>query len=303
MNKLEQAAADYEENGYAIIRDVLPVDLVAEVDSHVKWLMAKYPDLRPEHFHHPLIRHDAFWVRLISDPRLVDIAEYFLGSDLASFTAHYICKPPLDGQPVLWHQDGAYWKLDPMEALTVWVAIDPSTTENGCLRMVPGSHRLPLHEPTLRTDQPNMLFSMADQDIVNEWSAERGIVDIELSPGDVSIHHPNLLHCSGPNTSNVRRCGLDLGYISTSTRISSDNLYLDPILVRGRPVKDVNFYRAYPEYNEGETIPFSGKETWNERVALSNKDVPLRPVSLDDEAPIDTTLRMISRLKEGTVRR
>ncbi len=303
MNTLEQAAADYVEQGFAVIRDVLPADVLAKADAHVKWLMARYAGLRPEHFHHPLIRHDAFWVRLISDPRLVDIAEYFLGPDLASFTAHYICKPPYDGQPVLWHQDGAYWKLEPMEALTVWVAIDPSTTENGCLRMIPGSHYLPLHEPTSRTDRPNMLFSTADGGLVAKWSAERGIVDIELRPGDVSIHHPNLLHCSGPNTSEKRRCGLDLGYISTSTRISSDDLYLDPILVRGRPVSTVNCYRAYPKYVEGETIPFSDWEAWNKRVDALNKDIPLRPVSLDDEAPIDTTLRMIARLKEGTVRR
>lgn len=43
----------------------------------------------------------------------------------------------------MWHQDGAYWKLDPMRALTVWVAVDECATENGCLRVIPGSRRLP----------------------------------------------------------------------------------------------------------------------------------------------------------------
>ncbi|MER5951010.1 phytanoyl-CoA dioxygenase family protein [Streptomyces sp. NPDC001904] len=297
MSVLEQAAAEYEEHGFAIIRNVIPEGLLDEARAHVAWLTAKYPELRPEHFHHPLIRNDAFWVRLISDPRLVDVAEYFLGPDLACFTAHYICKPPYDGQPVLWHQDGAYWKLAPMNALTVWLAVDESTTENGCLRMIPGSHRLPLYEPNLRTDRPNMLFSEADAGLVRDWAAERGVVDIELNPGDVSIHHPHLLHCSEANTSPKRRCGLDIGYIDTATRIESQGLYLDPVLVRGAPVEGVNNYRSLPRYVPGETIPFVGHEAWNSRPDVTAEGIPA------GEAPLATTERMIERLQEGTVAR
>ncbi|MFJ6459721.1 phytanoyl-CoA dioxygenase family protein [Streptomyces sp. NPDC091387] len=297
MSVLEQAAAAYEEHGFAIIRNVIPEGLLNEARAHVAWLTAKYPELRPEHFHHPLIRNDAFWVRLISDPRLVDVAEYFLGPDLACFTAHYICKPPYDGQPVLWHQDGAYWKLAPMNALTVWLAVDESTAENGCLRMIPGSHRLPLYQPNLRTDRPNMLFSEADGGLVRDWAAERGVVDIELNPGDVSIHHPHLLHCSEANTSPKRRCGLDIGYINTATRIESQGLYLDPVLVRGVPVEGVNTYRSLPRYVPSETIPFVGDEAWNSRPGVTAEGVPA------GEAPLATTERMIERLQEGTVAR
>ncbi|MEV6050421.1 phytanoyl-CoA dioxygenase family protein [Streptomyces sp. NPDC052107] len=297
MTPLEQAAAEYEERGFAIIRNVIPEDLLEEARSHVEWLTARYPELRPEHFHHPLIRNDAFWVRLVSDSRLVDIGEHFLGPDLACFTAHYICKPPYDGQPVLWHQDGAYWKLAPMRALTVWLAIDESTTENGCLRMIPGSHKLPLYPPNLRTDEPNMLFSEADTNLVSRWVAEQGVVDIELNPGDVSIHHPHLLHCSEANTSPKRRCGLDIGYISASTRIESQGLYLDPVLVRGKPVDGVNTYRKLPRYTPDETIPFAGHETWNDQPGVAVG------VASPQEAPLATTERMIERLQEGTVAR
>ncbi|MEU8523750.1 phytanoyl-CoA dioxygenase family protein [Streptomyces sp. NPDC048577] len=295
MTPLEQAAAEYEKNGFAIIRNVIPEDLLEEARAHVEWLTAKYPQLRPEHFHHPLIRNDAFWARLVSDPRLVDIGEHFLGPSLACFTAHYICKPPYDGQPVLWHQDGAYWKLTPMKALTVWLAIDESTTENGCLRMIPGSHKLPLHKPNLRADRPNMLFSEADDDLVKQWAEEHGVVDIELNPGDVSIHHPHLLHCSEANTSPKRRCGLDIGYIASSTRIDSRGLYLDPILVRGASVEGVNNYRKLPRYVPGETVSFVGHETWNDQAGLAAEGGGA------NEAPIATTERMIERLREGTV--
>ncbi|MEV7189629.1 phytanoyl-CoA dioxygenase family protein [Kitasatospora sp. NPDC093102] len=299
---LEQAAAEYAEQGFSVIRDVVPPEVLEEVRAHVEWLTRKYPDLRPEHFHHPLIRNDAFWARLVSDPRLVDIAEFFLGPDLACFTAHYICKPPHDGQPVLWHQDGAYWALEPMEALTVWLAVDESTTENGCLRMIPGSHRLPLHKPSSRTDKPNMLFSTSDEDLVEEWVRKAGVVDIELRPGDVSIHHPHLLHCSEANTSPKRRCGLDIGYISTTTRIRSEGIYLDPLLVRGADTDGLNGYRRFPAYQENETIPFAGQDGWNEKVARLNGALAPRSGGFPEESPIETTRHMIDRLREGTVK-
>ncbi len=299
---LKKAAAEYEEQGFSIIRGVVPPELLDEVRAHVDWLTRKYPDLRPEHFHHPLIRNDAFWARLVSDPRLVDIGEFFLGPDLACFTAHYICKPPYDGHPVLWHQDGAYWALEPMEALTVWLAVDESTKENGCLRMIPGSHRLPLHKPSARTDEPNMLFSTSDEDLVREWADNYGIVDIELQPGDVSIHHPHLLHCSEANTSANRRCGLDIGYISTTTRIRSEGIYLDPLLVRGFDTDERNSYRRFPAWQENETIPFAGQDEWNAKVATLNAALPQRSRNLPDESPIATTRHMIDRLREGTVK-
>ncbi|MER6581925.1 phytanoyl-CoA dioxygenase family protein [Nonomuraea sp. NPDC001023] len=292
---------EYDENGFAILRGVIDSELIREAGAHTAWLGQKYPDLRPEEYHHPLMRNDAFWVRMVADERLVDIAELFLGPDIACFTGHYVCKPPYDGRPVLWHQDGAYWKLDPMEALTVWVAVDASTTENGCLRVIPGSHRAAMHEPVPRSDIPNMLFSTCEEDLVQEWLDKAGEVAIELQPGDVSIHHPHLLHHSKQNTSAMRRCGLDVGYMAATTRISNEGLYLDPLLVRGAPIPEINNYRPYPLWQEGETIPFAGDAEWNERAAAMNGKYGFSEVERD-ESPLEAAHRMVRRLKEGTVK-
>jgi hypothetical protein len=189
-----------------------------------------------------------------------------------------------------------------MEALTVWLAVDESTTENGCLRIIPGSHEIPLYKPSSRTDTENMLYSSADKELVDKWIEERGIVDIELNPGDVSIHNPHILHCSESNTSAKRRCGLDIGYISTSTRISSDGLYLDPILVSGEAKEGINRYRRYPLYEPGESIPFAGHEEWNKRFS-EDAARTAGPGTTGEESPLATTQRMIARLKEGTVAR
>lgn len=301
MQEIDQLKKEYDQNGFAILRGVIDRGLVEEAREHTEWLGRKYPELRPEEYHHPLMRNDAFWVRTVTDSRLVDIAEIFLGPDLACFTAHYVCKPPHDGRPVLWHQDGAYWKLAPMQALTVWLAVDDSTVENGCLHMIPGSHRIPLHPPRSRTDVPNMLFSAADEDLVREWIDRAGVVPVELEPGDVSIHHPHLLHHSEPNLSPRRRCGLDIGYMPTSTAISNDGLYLDPLLVRGNPVEGLNNYRRYPEWAEGETIAFRGDTEWNAKAAALNEALGFTAPT-PDETPLQTTYRMVQRLKEGTVK-
>jgi phytanoyl-CoA hydroxylase len=142
-----------------------------------------------------------------------------------------------------------------------------------------------------------MLFSATGDNIVNEAVADHGIVDLELKPGDVSIHHPHSLHYSEPNHSPQRRCGLDIGYISAATRIRSEGLYLDPILVRGKAVPGVNQYRALPRYASEESIPFAGHEEWNKRPGVEQSG------ATSGEAPIDTTKRMIKRLREGSVAR
>jgi ectoine hydroxylase-related dioxygenase (phytanoyl-CoA dioxygenase family) len=302
MPSIDSVIDEYETNGFAILRGVVGQDLLQEIRSHVEWLGTRYPDLRPEDYHHPLMRDDAFWVRAVTDRSLVDIAEAILGPDLACFTAHYVCKPPFDGRAVLWHQDGAYWRLDPVQALTVWLAVDESTTENGCLQMIPGSHRLPLHPPVSRTDTPNMLQSATSPDVVQEWIDQAGVMPVELGPGDVSIHHPNLLHHSEPNTSPKRRCGLDIGYMATSTRISNDGLYLNPILVRGAAVEGVNSYRSYPRYDPGATIAFRGHEEWNLRLAETTGHVEQLEQGAE-ESPLSITHRMMERLREGTVKR
>jgi phytanoyl-CoA hydroxylase len=283
---------EYEEKGYTVFRNVIDSALIKEVNQHLEFLSKKFSNLRPEHYHHPLIRDDAFWVRLVTDNRLLNIAQLFLGKNIANFTAHYICKPPYDGQAVLWHQDGAYWNLQPMKAATLWLAIDHSNPDNGCLRVIPGSHHLPLQELKLDDSEPNMLFSGIDYEIDTSKA-----VDIILQPGDVSVHNPFIIHGSKANKSPNRRCGLDMGFIETSTKVGNKDLYMYPILARGKSVPGINNYRQWPQYDKDKTIYFAGCEQWNDYIIDKNKYfVP----NENDEDVLTVTERMISRLKNGT---
>ncbi len=257
---LAQAAPpeQFEREGYATFMDVLDAELIAEASRHVDWLMARHPDLRPEHLGHKLLGSDPFWLRLVSDPRLLDIAERFIGPNIALFASHYISKPAGDGQAVLWHQDGSYWPLDPMEVVSLWLAVDDSMPENGCMRVIPGTHHLALQQLEERTDVANVLRSGMDETLVDESKAE----DVVLRAGSVSVHHPSVIHGSNANTSPRRRCGLTIRYIPTSTRIVSDEQWPSAFLLRGEAVPGINDYLEFPKYREGEHMPFRDSAKW-----------------------------------------
>jgi ectoine hydroxylase-related dioxygenase (phytanoyl-CoA dioxygenase family) len=255
------AIEQYEREGYLLFRDVLDAELVAEASRHVAWLMERHPELRPEHLGHTLMTEDPFWVRLVSDDRLLDIAELFVGPNIALFASHYISKPPGEGLPVLWHQDGSYWPLEPMEVVTLWLAVDDALPENGCMRVIPGTHRLDLQKLQRTTEVPNVLSSRIDPDLVNEAEA----VDLVLKAGDVSVHHPNIIHGSNANTSPRRRCGLTIRYIPTSTRIVTreNTRWPSAFLLRGEALTGLNDYHPRPRYVAGSSMPFRGCEAWS----------------------------------------
>lgn len=95
---------------------------------------------------------DAALHRLITDSRLLDIAAIFLGPDLAVFATHYICKEPRTGRPVLWHQDGAFWPIEPMQVITQWLAITSSTPQVTCRCTIPRSSTVPTRTRRRRGD-------------------------------------------------------------------------------------------------------------------------------------------------------
>ena len=249
----------YERDGYAICSAVLDETIVREASEHVDWLMARHPDLRPENLHHRLVWDDAFWVRLVSDERILDCVEQIIGPDIALFASHYIAKPPSEGRAVLWHQDGSYWPIEPLDVVTAWLAVNPSTPRNGCMRVVPGSHVMELKGVEKREDVVNVLKSEMPAEFVDE----SGAVDIVLEPGDISLHHPRIVHGSNANESEMWRKGLTMRYVPTTTKINREPDEVESILLRGNAVEGINRYAAKPSYVEGSAMPFHDAREWN----------------------------------------
>jgi phytanoyl-CoA hydroxylase len=253
---LEGICSAYDRDGYAIVRQVLDDQLLEELNRHIDWLIEHHPELEPERLGHQLVADDPFWVRFLSAPNLLDVAEALVGPNIALFAADYICKPPGTGKGVQWHQDGRYWPLQPMEVVTAWFAVTESVPENGGVRVIPGSHRLGLqkHDP-LREE--HLLLNKVDPAALDESKA----IDLELAAGDISVHHPLLLHGSEPNRSNRWRRGGSIQYMPATTLVTKRD-WPCLFLFRGEPVDGINQYRSNPSFRADPHMAFRSCEAW-----------------------------------------
>jgi len=267
---IKLAKAEYDKHGYAILRNVLDSDLMTEVSAHVEWLSQKYPHIDPELLEHDLMRDDPFWLKLVSHPNLVKIAQEFLGPNVATFASHYVCKLPLKGRQIHWHQDGSYWPLEPMNVVSIWLAVDSSTPDNGCVQFLPGSHKQGLITKGLNSNDFASHVKEVHQGKGEDFFSNIDVsqmVDACLNVGDVSLHHPYTVHGSRANTSEKRRCGLTIRYIATSTKVLLDGLDPfttttkgSPFLCEGcKPDPEVNnFFFPKPKYEAGKHFSFKG---------------------------------------------
>lgn len=216
--------AHFRREGYLVYPDpVLPADEFAALRAHFDRRLAELPPgTRPEAMDVPHFTDPELFRWVLSDP-VLDLVEPLLGPDIALFSTHFICKPKGDGRRVPWHEDSAYWRsqVTPMEIVTVWLAVDPSTEENGCMFVIPRTHE------TGRK-------GFSDYDPVD---TARNVFPTEITPAQrnaalakpcvlaanhASLHDARLMHGSEPNHSDKRRCGYTMRFMSTRTKFDSE---------------------------------------------------------------------------------
>jgi hypothetical protein len=175
---------------------------------------------RPEAMDKPHFTDTRLFDWVLSDP-ILDLVEPLLGPDFHLFSTHFICKPQGDGRRVPWHEDSAYWKtmLSPMEAVTVWLAIDPSTIENGCMSVVPRSH-ITQQSGFSEYQEVDAQKSVFPNEIVRPQQRAEHAIPIELEANQASLHDARLIHGSPPNTSTLRRCGFTMRFVPAYVRLS-----------------------------------------------------------------------------------
>ena len=152
-----------------------------------------------------LVRHD----------RILDAVEDLIGPDILCWGTSFFIKEPRNTAYVSWHQDSTYWGLEPADIVTAWVALSDSTTENGAMRVIPGSH-LRDQIPHRDTFAPDNLLSRGQEIMVA--LDDREAATLELAAGEMSLHHVRLIHGSEPNPSGQRRIGFAIRYIPTYVR-------------------------------------------------------------------------------------
>ena len=179
---------------------------------------------------------------LCRHPGIVDASESLLGPDLMVWGVSFFIKEPDDGRFVTWHQDLAYWGFgETADQATAWIALTPSTVENGCMRFVVGSHRRRLVPHRESRSRANLLSR--GQEIEVEVD-EREATDIVLAAGQCSFHHGLMFHSSGPNRSKDRRIGVAIRYVNPNAR-QADGSKEHALLVRGMD-REQNFIHFAP---------------------------------------------------------
>jgi len=149
---------------------------------------------------------------MVREPRILDAVEDVIGPDILVFNSTFFIKEPRSGALTAWHQDATYFGLQPYQHVTAWLALSVASKESGCMEMASGSSTL----GQLRHKAKALPKSInaGSQTIVDDFDAEP-VVSIELEPGQFSLHHTLIAHCSGPNRSSDRRIGIGISYIPT----------------------------------------------------------------------------------------
>lgn len=244
----------YRREGYLIFnRPVLPEDRFVGLKACFENILGDLAEgERPEamdvpHFLYPQLLDWVF------DDAILNIVEPIVGPDIALFSTHFICKPQGNGKRVPWHEDSAYWRdqIDPMEVCTVWFAIDPSTKLNGCMMVIPQTHRTGQKgfSDYEAVDTASNVFAT---EILPAQRDESRRVCVELQANECSLHDARIMHGSEPNRSQIRRCGYTMRFCSTAVKFNEAKFdgQHQVYLARGQD-RGGNTYadptRAYPE--------------------------------------------------------
>jgi phytanoyl-CoA hydroxylase len=215
MNRLTTAQVEaYKDDGYLVVEDVLNSDVMAQLGSITDAFVDRARaaggsddvfDFEPpsksgeQHLRRVKSpeRQAAVYAGVMQSDAVLDCVSDLIGGDVRFWSGKLNLKRPLGGQAVEWHQDWAFGPATNDDLLTVGIALDDATTENGCLLMIPGSHRGPVLDHW-RDEK----FAGA---VTDEAFDSAAAVPVEVKCGGVSIHHIRTLHASAPNRSDRQR--------------------------------------------------------------------------------------------------
>ncbi len=199
----------------------LPASMLARMRASVDRLIAARSDVRPDFIALPHVPWDGpggteiarEFFEYVTCPALLDLVEPLIGPDIVMWASSIFCKPAATGLEVPWHQDGQYWPIRPRATVTVWIALDEANRANGCMRVIPGSHRCGDFDHEL-SDREDLVLNNVLCDPRIDLDAAR---DVVLEAGQLSLHDAGLVHGSQPNTSAKRRAGFAIRYMPSTS--------------------------------------------------------------------------------------
>ena len=212
----------YHRDGFIVPDYRLPDAMLERMREALEALMAANPHLAADNMLCPHLmeagvqglKGDPVWLEFASHPDILDFVEQLIGPDFLLWGTTVFGKPAFSGKEVPMHQDGEYWPIRPLATCSAWIALDDTTPENGCLRVIPGSHRDKRLLSHHQDDGDHLALNQAMD--LSEYR-EEDAVPILLKAGQVSFHDVYLAHGSQPNRSPNRRAGFVCRYMPTSS--------------------------------------------------------------------------------------
>ena len=203
----------YKNEGYISPIDVLNQDEIEKIKNEIEYIEKKWPNELVG-----LGRNNAHYIspvfnQVCHNSKILDLVEDIIGKNiLVGGTTLFIKEPDKKGF-VSWHQDAKYIGFEPYNWVTAWLAITDTNEENGCMRMWSGSHKHDLKYHNQNFDENNLLTR--GQTVENVPLDETD--PVILKAGQMSLHHPTIVHGSGLNKSKDRRIGFVIqSYIGTN---------------------------------------------------------------------------------------
>ncbi|PMH26520.1 hypothetical protein BCU70_09850 [Vibrio sp. 10N.286.49.C2] len=213
----------YQREGFVLQKKPLfASEQFSELQDIFESLLLESTDVRADELNRPHYNNPRLFKFLTAEP-VLKLVESIIGPNIGLWSSHFICKEPLTGRRTPWHEDSKYWegRIDRMDKLaTIWLAIDPSNRQNGCMRVIPGTHHNEDNFDYVAVDKATNTFST---ELHHRYFDENDAVYFELEPNECSVHDGRIFHGALANNSLTRRCGFTMRYVSLDCKINQDH--------------------------------------------------------------------------------
>ena len=211
----------YRTKGYLIPNWNLSYNQLNDLRNNLEKLISDNKNIRPEQLVCPHIKGGSmgdlkgntnkYFIKLAYSKKIIQLITPILGKNILLWGSQVFCKPPKDGMAVPMHQDSHYWPIKPMSTCSVWIAIDKSSKVNGCLKVIPKSHKEYFKHKKYHKD------TALDSGIPLKVIKDKKVDYIKLKPGQLSLHDAALIHGSDANHSALRRAGIVFRYMNSNS--------------------------------------------------------------------------------------
>lgn len=252
MTLTDEQLEQYQREGYVVVDDVLSPDEIERVKDRIQdYVTGKREETQFERMLEPtladgtakfrgdgepvrkfeglgMVREDQVFHDIAFHDGIVEVVEQLQGPNLKLLRSAAMLKPPQVGSEKKFHQDAAYYPIQPRDHVTVWVALDEATPANGCMQVVPGAHTDGLLGHKAQEYETDITITETDYE-------PEDAIELPMEPGDVLFQHCLLPHFTAGNDTDDWRRACIVAYMRARSRFTSEDppAWVDSLHITG----------------------------------------------------------------------